>query len=49
MLYKWILTTGQERFGSMTRVYYRDAAAAFVVFDLTRQATLEAAAKWKSG
>jgi len=39
---------GQERFGSMTRVYYRDAAAAFVVFDLTRQATLEAAAKWKS-
>jgi len=39
---------GQERFGSMTRVYYRDAAAAFVVFDLTRTATLEAAAKWKS-
>jgi len=38
---------GQERFGSMTRVYYRDAAAAFVVFDLTRVATLEAAVKWK--
>ena len=31
----------------MTRVYYKDAAAAFVVFDLTRKATLEAAAKWK--
>ena len=30
---------GQERFGSMTRVYYRDAAAAFIVFDLTRSAT----------
>ncbi len=26
---------------------YRDAAAAFVVFDLTRIATFEAAAKWK--
>ena len=31
----------------MTRVYYRDAAAAFIVFDLTRKATFEAAAKWK--
>ena len=29
------------------KVYYRDAAAAFVVFDLTRIATFEAAAKWK--
>ena len=28
-------------------MYYRDAAAAFVVFDLTRIATFEAAAKWK--
>ena len=32
---------------STTQVYYRDAAAAFVVFDLTRIATFEAAAKWK--
>merc|ERR1712012_891895 len=38
---------GQERFGNMTRVYYRDAAAAFVVFDLTRRATFEAVRKWK--
>ena len=29
------------------QVYYRDAAAAFVVFDLSRIATFEAAAKWK--
>ena len=28
-------------------MYYRDAAAAFVVFDLSRIATFEAAAKWK--
>ena len=55
---------GQERFGNMTRVYYRyqqprqsssahlqiffrDAAAAFVVFDLTRRATFEAVRRWK--
>ena len=38
---------GQERFGNMTRVYYRDAAAAFIVFDLTRRATFEAVRKWK--
>lgn len=39
---------GQERFGSMTRVYYRDADAAVIVFDLTAQRTFEAVAKWKA-
>jgi len=39
---------GQERFGNMTRVYYKEAVGAFVVFDVTRVATFEAAAKWKS-
>lgn len=38
---------GQERFGSMTRVYYREAAAAIVVFDQTREVTLEGAMRWK--
>mmetsp|Transcript_1019 Transcript_1019/g.1399 ORF Transcript_1019/g.1399 Transcript_1019/m.1399 type:complete len:220 (+) Transcript_1019:206-865(+) len=38
---------GQERFGNMTRVYYKEAVAAFVVFDVTRAGTFEAAAKWK--
>ena len=28
---------GQERFGTMTRVYYRDAVAAFIVFDFGAQ------------
>jgi len=39
---------GQERFGSMTRVYYKEAVGAFVVFDVTRAATLEAVPKWKA-
>ena len=38
---------GQERFGSMTRVYYRDAAAAVIMFDLTAQRTFDAVSKWK--
>ena len=38
---------GQERFGNMTRVYYREAKAAVVVFDQTRDATLEGAVKWR--
>eukprot|EP01091_Cochliopodium_minus_P005113 TRINITY_DN15092_c0_g1_i1.p1 TRINITY_DN15092_c0_g1~~TRINITY_DN15092_c0_g1_i1.p1 ORF type:complete len:217 (+),score=53.23 TRINITY_DN15092_c0_g1_i1:327-977(+) len=39
---------GQERFGNMTRVYYKEAVGAFVVFDITRVATFEAVVKWKN-
>jgi len=38
---------GQERYGSMTRVYYKDAVGCLIVFDVTRQSTFEAVAKWK--
>jgi hypothetical protein len=39
---------GQERFGNMTRVYYKEAAGAIVVFDVTRAATFDGALKWKA-
>ncbi|XP_072126877.1 ras-related protein Rab-38-like [Mobula birostris] len=39
---------GQERFGNMTRVYYREAVGAFIVFDVSRASTFEAVSKWKS-
>lgn len=39
---------GQERYGNMTRVYYKDAVAAFVVFDVSRLDTFENVRKWKS-
>jgi len=39
---------GQERFGNMTRVYYKEAVGAFVVFDVTRVNTFEAVQKWKN-
>ncbi|XP_030053894.1 ras-related protein Rab-32 isoform X2 [Microcaecilia unicolor] len=38
---------GQERFGNMTRVYYKEALGAFVVFDVSRSSTFEAVSKWK--
>eukprot|EP01122_Echinamoeba_exundans_P012882 TRINITY_DN5511_c0_g1_i1.p2 TRINITY_DN5511_c0_g1~~TRINITY_DN5511_c0_g1_i1.p2 ORF type:complete len:140 (+),score=51.27 TRINITY_DN5511_c0_g1_i1:597-1016(+) len=32
----------------MTRVYYKEAVGAFVVFDVTRVSTFEAVTKWKN-
>ncbi|XP_047984992.1 ras-related protein Rab-32 isoform X2 [Leguminivora glycinivorella] len=39
---------GQERFGNMTRVYYKEAVGAFIVFDVSRVATFDAVVKWKN-
>jgi len=39
---------GQERYGNLTRVYYREAVAALVVFDLARPDSFEATQKWKN-
>jgi|ERR1711879_15033 len=38
---------GQERYGNLTRVYYKEAVGAFVVFDLTRNSSFEAVKRWK--
>ncbi|XP_028251776.1 ras-related protein Rab-32-like [Parambassis ranga] len=38
---------GQERFRKMSRVYYKEAMGALVVFDVTQSSTLEAASVWK--
>lgn len=38
---------GQERFGNMTRVYYKEAVGAFIVYDVTRNATFDCVSKWK--
>jgi len=39
---------GQERFSSMTRVYYKQATACVVVFDITRRNTFLEVEKWKA-
>jgi hypothetical protein len=46
-VYAHALRTGQERYGNMTRVYYKEAIGAFVVFDITNSGTFEAVKKWK--
>ncbi|XP_077987592.1 ras-related protein Rab-7L1-like [Glandiceps talaboti] len=38
---------GQERFSSMTRVYYKDAAACVIMFDITAKKTFQNITKWK--
>ncbi|KAJ6225478.1 hypothetical protein RDWZM_004023 [Blomia tropicalis] len=38
---------GQERFGNMTRVYYKEAVGAFLVFDVNSPQTFNAVLKWK--
>merc|ERR1712065_66409 len=39
-------TAGQEKFRSLTPMYYRECAAALVVYDLTKEDTLETAEYW---
>jgi Ras-related protein Rab-32 len=39
---------GQERFGNLTRIYYKDAVGCIVVYDVSRPTTFDAVSKWKS-
>ncbi|XP_016134221.1 ras-related protein Rab-38 [Sinocyclocheilus grahami] len=43
----WDIAGIQERYGNMTRVYYREAVGALIVFDVTRASTFDAVLKWK--
>jgi len=38
---------GQERFQDMTRVYYKEAVAAIIVYDKTKLASYQAVTAWK--
>ena len=38
---------GQDRFSLLSRSFYKDAAGAFVVSDLTRAETLDSVIAWK--
>lgn len=38
---------GQERFGSMSKIYYTGAVGAVIVFDMTTYRTFEAVNKWR--
>jgi len=38
---------GHEKFGNMTRMYYKYAIAAIIVFDLSRPATFDAVTQWR--
>ncbi|KAL9681354.1 hypothetical protein QQ045_013137 [Rhodiola kirilowii] len=39
-------TAGQERYHSLAPMYYRGAAAAIIVYDITNQASFDRAKKW---
>ena len=39
-------TTGQEKYISLNPFYYRDAAAAVIVYDITKMSSFKNASTW---
>jgi Ras family len=39
---------GQDRFGTIYRIYYKDSFGALIVFDLTDKSTFQSVERWKS-
>ena len=39
-------TAGQEKFDSLTKMYFKGAEAALIVYDVTNQLSFEKAQKW---
>jgi hypothetical protein len=45
-LYNYVSQAGQESFRSITRSYYRDAAGALLVYDITRRESFNHLTRW---
>lgn len=39
--------SGQEMYGNISRIYYKESSAGLVVFDVTEQSTFDVVEKWK--
>ena len=39
-------TAGQERYSSVTKAYYKEAVAAIIVYDITKQSSFNSIEKW---
>eukprot|EP00356_Strombidium_inclinatum_P010905 CAMPEP_0170491942 /NCGR_PEP_ID=MMETSP0208-20121228/11389_1 /TAXON_ID=197538 /ORGANISM="Strombidium inclinatum, Strain S3" /LENGTH=75 /DNA_ID=CAMNT_0010767597 /DNA_START=118 /DNA_END=345 /DNA_ORIENTATION=- len=39
-------TAGQEKFDSLTKMYFKDTKAAIIVYDVTNEMSFEKAQKW---
>ena len=44
----FLLLKGQERFSSLTRVYYKDASACVVMFDISSLKSFKSVVRWKN-
>ena len=41
-------TAGQEQFRSITKLFYKDSAAAVIVYDITRESSFQNVKDWQN-